>query len=114
VESNQYLELWLAWVEYINSRASSISTSLAISNGTNHNYKNMYKQLVWLTNAKFVIQYLQNNNSFKDSAYADGANYVNAALLKVYQSLTELKTQIKNVIKYIKKEDKRFYPSSIK
>lgn len=116
VQENQYNDLWLSWVSYLNSKASSISSTLNISTDINHNYKEMYDQLVWLTNAKFIIQYLQNNNTFVSSVppYTDGANYINVALLKVYQSLTVLKTQIQNVIEYIKQEEKRFSSSSIK
>jgi hypothetical protein len=116
ISSNQYAVLWLAWAEYLNSKASNITKTLNDANGTEHDYTAMYDQLVWLINAKFILQYLENNNSFRELSppYTDGTNYIDAALLKVYESLAVLKAQIKDVIEYIKKEDQRFYSSSIK
>ena len=127
VQENQYTDLWLSWVGYLNSKVSTIYNTLNTPTDTDHDYKEMYNQLVWLINAKFIIQYLQSSNNFISleapytDPYTNGADYINnvllninSTLLKIYQSLTVLKTQLQNVIEYIKQEEKRFTSSSIK
>jgi hypothetical protein len=111
-ENNNFTELWIWWVEYLNSKASEITQSLLNDDDVNHDYTNIFDKLVWLVNAKFIIQYLENNNAFKNTDYTDGANFINAAILKVYQSISVLKQQLKNIIKYTVAEDRRFYASN--
>lgn len=111
VDSSNFTDLWVAWVEYMNSKASEISVSLADDTGVDHDYPNMFGRLVTLVNAKYIIQYLENNNSFQGTGYVDGADFINAAILKVYESIKILKAQLKDIIKEITITDRRFYPS---
>ena len=115
IENNNYVDLWVAWVSYLNAKASAVASNLINAESTTHNYTNMYVNLVDLVNSKFILQYLKNNDAFQGviPAYVDGTNYVDAALLKTYQSMDVLKQQLKDIIKYITTADRRFYSANV-
>ena len=112
IESNNFTQIWIYWVEYLNAKASLITEELTDLYDVEHDYANLFDKLVDLVNSKFIIQYLQNNKAFQDTGYTDGTGYIDAALVKVYGSLNVLKQQIKHIIKYIVTEDSRFYSAN--
>jgi len=97
----------------LNSNASKITETYLTDTDVEHTYDLLFRQLTDLVNSKYIIQYLQNNNSFREFLvegvpYSDGANYINAALLKVYESLDVLKAQLKELVRYTTVADRRF------
>ena len=115
INGGSYANLWAAWVKYINELAQSISIRLVDADGVNHQYVSMFNDLVKMVNAKFILNYLIYNREFmsveynEDGVYTDGTDYVDDAISKMYASIASLKSQMKDIIKYITTHDRRFY-----
>jgi len=88
---------------------------LVDADGVNHQYVSMFNDLVKMVNAKFILNYLIYNREFmsveynEDGVYTDGTDYVDDAISKMYASIASLKSQMKDIIKYITTHDRRFY-----
>jgi hypothetical protein len=115
VDGGSYVNLWIAWIKYLNGRGVVISNALVDADGVNHDYIYMFDNLIKMLNAKFIINYIGYNRAFmsadydEDGVYTIGTDIVDIAISRIYASIAVLKEQIKNVIEYMIVNDKRFY-----
>lgn len=107
--NNNHIQFWVYWLEFLNAYANNLNV---------YNYDSIFEYLIELSNIRFVIIYLNNNNAFKDYIFneteenwnpGDVDGYILAKFQEIYQSLDTLKNRLKNILKAITITDKRFY-----